>query len=254
MSVHEFYRLKALITLEQVNTTNKTNAPLDTSSVVKTSNVTLTDNETQLFARGLGFCLSPRHIDWTEVNADCDEFARGHLRITEFFHDYTTDNQSDPFYPKSLWTPPTDRDDALNAYLIDVKHDLLTTKHRRIHDNLPKDQRRALRLLKQRHDIVIKSANKGSATVIMDRKWYLDECYRQLNNPTFYEQQDTDITDTIQKRGTEYVKRMLNDELIDKKKNKQTNNTYYIRIPNPDASIFSLKSRKAHSLFQQSPY
>ena len=88
----------------------------------------------------------------------------------------------------------------------------------------------------------------------MDRKWYLDECYRQLNNPTFYEQQDTDITDTIQKRGTEYVKRMLNDELIDKKKNKQTNNTYYIRIPNPDASIFSLKSRKAHSLFQQSPY
>ena len=187
--------MKALITLEQVNTTNKTNAPLDTSSVVNTSNVTLTDNETQL--RGLGFCPSPRHNDWTEVNTDCDEFAR-RLRITEFFHDYTTDNQSDPFYPKSLWTPPTDRDDALYAYLIHVKHDLLTTKHRSIRDNLPKDQRRALRLLKQRHDIVIKSANKGSATVIMDRKWYLDECYRQLNNPTFYEQRDTDLTDTIE--------------------------------------------------------
>ena len=203
MSVHEFYRLKALIILEQVNTTNKTNAPLDTS-VVNTSNVTLTDNETQL--RGLGFCPSPRHIDWTEVNVDCDEFAR-RLRITEFFHDYTTDNQSDPFYPKSLWTPPTDRDDALYAYLIDVKHDLLTTKHRSIRDNLPKDQRRALRLLKQRHDIVIKSANKGSATVIMDRKWYLDECCRQLNNPTFYEQRDTDLTDTIE---TSYRKRQTN--------------------------------------------
>ena len=50
----------------------------------------------------------------------------------------------------------------------------------------------------------------------MDRKWSLDECYRQLNNPTFYEQQDTDLTDTIQKRVTEYVKRMLNDELNDK--------------------------------------
>ena len=56
----------------------------------------------------------------------------------------------------------------------------------------------------------------------MDRKWYLDECYLQLNIPTFYEQQDTDLTDTIQKRVTEYVKRMLNDELIDKKTNKQT--------------------------------
>lgn len=32
------------------------------------------------------------------------------------FHDYTTDNQSDPFHPKILWTPPTDKDDALNAY------------------------------------------------------------------------------------------------------------------------------------------
>ena len=52
--------------------------------------------------------------------------------------------------------------------------------------------------------------------MIIGRKWYLDECYRQLNNPTFYEQQDTDLTDTIQKRVTEYVKRMLNDELIDK--------------------------------------
>ena len=70
----------------------------------------------------------------------------------------------------------------------------------------------------------------------MDRKWYLDECYRQLNNPSFYEQNDTDLTDTIQKRVTKYLKRMLNNELIDKK----TNNTYYIRIPNLDASIFSL--------------
>ena len=94
-------------------------------------------------------------------------------RITEFFHDYTTDNQSDPFHPKSLWTPPTDRDDALNAYLNPVKHDLFTTKPRRIRDNLPKAQRRALHLLKQRHDTVIKSADKGSATVITGQKMVL---------------------------------------------------------------------------------
>ena len=217
MSVHEFYRLKALLTLEQVNTTNKTNAPLDTSSVVNPSNVTLTDNETQPLARGFGFSPSTRNIDWTEVNADFDEFARS-LRITKFFHDFTTDNQSDPFHPKSLWTPPTDRDVALTSTLLNMTY--FTTKHSRIHDNLPKAQRRALPLLKQRHDIVIKSADKGSAIMIIERKWYLDECHHQLNNPTFYEQQDTDLTDTIQKRVTEYVKRMLNDELIDEK-NKQ---------------------------------
>ena len=49
----------------------------------------------------------------------------------------------------------------------------------------------------------------------MEKTWYLDECYRQLNNPFFYEQQGSGLTDIIQKRVTEYIKRMLNDGLID---------------------------------------
>ena len=78
----------------------------------------------------------------------------------------------------------------------------------------------------------------------MDRKWYLDECYRQLNNPTFYEQKDTDLTDTIQKRVTEYVKRMLNNELIDKK-NKQ----YLLhKDPKPGRFYFLPKSIKSKIL------
>ena len=66
----------------------------------------------------------------------------------------------------------------------------------------------------------------------MENTGYLDECYRQLNNPTFYEQQDTDLTHTIQKRVTEYVKRKLNDGLIDNK-NKQ-----YLLHKNPKPGCF----------------
>ena len=166
-----------------------------------------------------------------EVNADFDDFAR-RMRITEFFYDHTTDNESNPFYPKSLWTPPTDRDDALNAFFNAVKNDLLTTKPKRICDNLPKPHRQALRKLKHRKDIVIESADKGSAKVIMDNTWYLEECYRQLNNPTFYEKQDTDWTHAIQKRDTEYAKRTLNNGLIDNK-NKQ-----YLLHKNPKPGRF----------------
>ena len=50
----------------------------------------------------------------------------------------------------------------------------------RVCDNLPKTERDALRQLKRRHDIIIKSADKGSATVVMDRSWYMNECNRQL--------------------------------------------------------------------------
>ena len=128
---------------------SNTTATLDPNSVVNLSNITLTHDETQLLERCLTFCPNPRQTNWSEVNADFDEFAR-RLRIAEFFHDDTSSDEPNPFHPKSLWTPPpppTNRDDALNAFLNAVKHDLLTSQLQRIGDNLPKTQREALRQL-----------------------------------------------------------------------------------------------------------
>ena len=86
-----------------------------------------------------------------------------------------------------------------------------------ITDNLTQHERQALRNLKKRQDIIIKPADKGSGTVVMDRTWYIDECNRQLNDPKFYKKQDGDITNLIQKRVTTYVQRMLKDGYIDEK-------------------------------------
>ena len=35
-------------------------------------------------------------------------------------------------------------------------------------------------------EMVIKSADKGSGTVVMDREWYINERLRQLNDTLFY--------------------------------------------------------------------
>ena len=75
-------------------------------------------------------------------------------------------------------------------------------------------ERHALKSLKKRNDIVIKSA-EGSATVVMDRDWYINECLRQLNDTKFYRPLDNDGTDDIQKRVQVYVERMLHDKTID---------------------------------------
>ena len=75
-------------------------------------------------------------------------------------------------------------------------------------------ERHALKSLKKRNDIVIKSA-EGSATVVMDRDWYINECLRQLNDTKFYRPLDNDITDDIQKRVQVYIERMLHDKIID---------------------------------------
>ena len=52
--------------------------------------------------------------------------------------------------------------------------------------NLSKDEFKALKNLKHNPDIIIKRADKGSASVIMDKTNYIAEAHRQLNNPLHY--------------------------------------------------------------------
>ena len=89
------------------------------------------------------------------------------------------------------------------------------------------DERQALRNLKKRQDIIIKPADKGSGTVVMDKSWYIDECNRQLNYAKFYRQLDGDITDTIQQRVTVYIERLFNDGYVDEQ---CSNNGVYVRV------------------------
>ena len=55
-------------------------------------------------------------------------------------------------------------------------------------------------MLSRRTDIVIKSADKGSGIVVMDRDWYINKCLRQLKDTKFYKLLDNDITTDIQNR------------------------------------------------------
>ena len=177
---------------------------LDTTSVINLSQTPLSYDESSVLARGLTFCPTPRRINWSEVSADINDFTR-RMRLTEYFHDYnnaSNPNQTNPFHNKSSWTPPTNRDSALNAYIDAIQHDISISNLNHITDNLTSHERQSLRNLKKRQDIVIKPADKGSGTVVMDRTWYVDECNRQLNDVKFYRKQDEDITNQIQQRVT----------------------------------------------------
>jgi GIY-YIG catalytic domain len=60
-------------------------------------------------------------------------------------------------------------------------------------DNLTHDERQAIIELRDNRDIVIKPADKGSATVIMDKWAYVAEAHRQLNNAKYYRKLDHPI-------------------------------------------------------------
>ena len=76
-----------------------------------------------------------------------------------------------------------EEDAALDTYINAVEHDIMSSKPCKIKNNFPKEECTALTKFRKRSDIVIKPAEKGSGTAIMDYSWYINECYRQLNDP-----------------------------------------------------------------------
>ena len=94
-----------------------------------------------------------------------------------------------------------------------MERDIMTAKPTRIgRDNLTRRERQALRKLQRRTDMIMKPADKGSGTVVMNRQNYLDECYRQH----FYKKIEEDPTEQINRRVRFYLDRLLTDSIIDK--------------------------------------
>ena len=170
------------------------------------------------------------------------------MRLAEYFYnDESTSNNSNqlsftntinPFRNKSSWTPPIGRDRSLDTFLNAVKLNIHNSTLNRTRDNLTSDERDAITSLKSRQDIIIKPADKGSGTVVMDRDWYVNECNRQLNDAKFYRHLDADITNDIAKRVTVYIDKM--NALTDILTTRQNHILNHTNRP-PDAFIFSPK-------------
>ena len=74
----------------------------------------------------------------------------------------------------------------------------------------------ALQELKERDDIVIKSADKGSTVVVMDKVDYLEQANRQLTDERFYKKLDSDPTEEFSTKITQELKIMKENSHIDK--------------------------------------
>ena len=85
------------------------------------------------------------------------------------------------------------REQHLNAYIDKLRQDIKDNMRKDngvIWKNLSQRERSALHRLNKNKDIVIKPADKGSATVIMDSSEYFKEAMRQLQNEQYYQKVD----------------------------------------------------------------
>jgi hypothetical protein len=124
------------------------------------------------------------------------------LKLRDYFNDADNDDfdfKIKTFTHKSTWTPA---DHKLQQSTLNTIQDIIAATESVIRrrkrtdngnillwnhdDNLTASERTALRELGSNHDIVIKPADKGSATVIMDKAAYVTEVRRQLDNTKYY--------------------------------------------------------------------
>ena len=156
----------------------------DPHTVVNLSEIQLSPAEVTLLSKGLSFCPTPPQLDTFQLQNDLEDFYR-RLRLREFFYDSEESDgeeyQSNPFRRrKKRWTPPKNREPALESYIQVLNESVKESLHqKRIKkDNLTREERGALKSLRNRvltGEIIIKPADKGSATVILSHDYYVAE-------------------------------------------------------------------------------
>ena len=115
------------------------------------------------------------------------------------------------------------RDAGQETYLrktrTDVELQLDNLQAQRCKDNLPREERSALKHLRQYTDIIIKPADKGSAVVVLSKQDYIKESNRPLSKSVYYQKLSTDPTlqYSMEVNVKQYVDSMFHIRLINKK-------------------------------------
>ena len=162
--------------------------------IINISSVSLSPAEKSLLAKGMSFCPNTNYLDMGDAMRALDKFHRD-LRLKYFFGNAEeTDIEFTPpregfehknFRRPSSWQPPRGppTPEHFKAHNTMKANQLpsLRTKQK----NLTRDEREAILSLSNNRHIIIKPADKGSGTVIMNTKDYIFEANRQLADTSF---------------------------------------------------------------------
>ena len=167
--------------------------------IINLSSRKLTPNETKLLEKGLKFTPTPTKPNIQELNEDRMEFTRK-VRLVEYFKG-TEDEDESLVRNKSNWIPPKGRDRELDTFVSHVTDIPLTGNDKsKIKHNLSQPQQKSIKSLTDDNTIIIKEADKGGATVIMNKSFYQDKIENMLSNQEYYEKLDRNPQKEIMKK------------------------------------------------------
>lgn len=137
--------------------------------------------------------------------------------VLKFFHGKSKPTKTQ-FVGKSSWCPPLSTLPLSVRKLTDqIFKQVSQSRLVKEKSNLSLTDWAAIETLKKEQSIVIRKADKGSATVIMDKSDYIWEVERQLANRKHYQALDEAIYPKTSKEITRIVHRLVNGKFITKK-------------------------------------
>ena len=158
------------------------------------------------------------------------------LRLKWYFRNDEKDFDRNNLKPKSTFNP-RNKDAAIEIYVSTLEEKLMNIEiPQSKYNNLTKEERSALYNLKNDKNVVIKSADKGSAVVVWDRDDYIKEAENQLGDKDIYEEVCNDpgpLTSTIHEAI----------EKIRKRGNLNADTIKYFMVKDPMFTRFYLLSK-----------
>jgi len=217
----------------------KTQEAISPVPVINLSNCFLKNDEINLLAKGLNFIPKPSKPNYDTVKNALEEFSRK-LKLTAFFENLRksdgVDNPPKKFREKSKWTPSNKHmDDNTLEKLAELIVDVNNIELKQIGKNMSAVDYRALKNLRNRNDIVIKPADKGSSTVVLNKSDYISEAIRQLSDSSYYKK----LKKPIYPKITTKINRTL-EELVERGDIDQKQCQYLEVTENPRNRLFYL--------------
>ena len=159
-----------------------------------------------MLEKGLKFTPIPNHANTQELAKDISEFTRK-VRLVEFFEGID-DNDKSLVRNKTNFVPPKGRDQLLDNFVESTINIPLETQDKsKIKRNISFSEQKAISSLANDTSIIIKQADKGGATVIMDRSFYQKQIEKILLNTEYYSKLDHNPHKEIMKKYRSILKK-----------------------------------------------
>ena len=155
--------------------------------------------------RGFKFTPTPPGGNNEKLSEDLKEFNRK-LRLLEYFDgiDY---NDKSPVRNKSDFIPSSERNAALDKFVTTVEEFRKKNKrNNKLKPNLNKLESNAIKSLQNDDSIVIKEADKGGTTVIMDKTHYKEMVETIINDNDNYEKLASDPHKETMRKYNNFLK------------------------------------------------